>query len=105
MNIRVSEDWLDHSGAESIHLADGSGVLVQLGLYHELHCLVRRTCTAVYNSGLTYFTVTQKKLKHWIYRSYYTGNGSTIDQEEEDAHVGKHQSLPESCKLFWQLLK
>jgi hypothetical protein len=40
MNIRVSEEWLQLSGADSIHLADGSGVLVQLGVYHELHCLV-----------------------------------------------------------------
>jgi hypothetical protein len=41
MNIRVPEEWLTPFGAESVHLADGSGVLVQLGVYHELHCLVR----------------------------------------------------------------
>ncbi|KAK8137991.1 hypothetical protein PG984_001371 [Apiospora sp. TS-2023a] len=63
MNVRISEDWLDHLGIDSIRLADGSGVLAQLGLYHELH------------------------LKHWIYYPYYFGNESNVDQEEEEAHV------------------
>ncbi|OTA92755.1 hypothetical protein M434DRAFT_31512 [Hypoxylon sp. CO27-5] len=66
MNIRVSKQWLELFDVESVHLADGSGVLAQLGVYHELHCL--------------------KKLKHWIYRSYYYGN-ATIDLEEEEAHI------------------
>ncbi|KAI2768969.1 hypothetical protein F4815DRAFT_489826 [Daldinia loculata] len=67
MNIRVSKDWLEPFDAESIHFADGSGVLAQLGVYHELHCL--------------------KKLKHWIYRSDYYGNMSAIELEEEEAHI------------------
>lgn len=40
MNIRVSTEWLAQYGVESIPLADGSGVVAQLGVYHELHCLV-----------------------------------------------------------------
>ncbi|KAI0602838.1 hypothetical protein F4775DRAFT_597977 [Biscogniauxia sp. FL1348] len=67
MNIRVSSEWLKPFNAESVHLANGSGVLVQLGVYHELHCL--------------------KKLKHWIYRSHYYGNISATDLEEEEAHI------------------
>ncbi|KAK8055064.1 hypothetical protein PG993_000291 [Apiospora rasikravindrae] len=67
MNIRISKEWLNDLGTEYIRLADGSGVLAQLGLYHELHCL--------------------KRVKHWIYYSHYFGNGSNVDQEEEEAHV------------------
>lgn len=40
MNIRVSEEWLSPYGAKSVAFADGSGYLVQLAVYHELHCLV-----------------------------------------------------------------
>jgi hypothetical protein len=43
MNIRVSQEWLDPFDAKSVRLADGSGVVAQLGFYHELHCLVRIT--------------------------------------------------------------
>ncbi|KAI1759590.1 hypothetical protein GGR53DRAFT_527080 [Hypoxylon sp. FL1150] len=67
MNIAVSEVWLRPYNVDSVHLADGSGVLAQLGVYHELHCL--------------------KKIKHWIYRSYYYGNTSAINLEEEEAHI------------------
>lgn len=41
MNIRVSKDWFDRYNVESIPLADGSGYVAQLVVYHELHCLVR----------------------------------------------------------------
>lgn len=40
MNIRISEKWLTPFGAKSIKLSDGPGVIAQLGVYHELHCLV-----------------------------------------------------------------
>jgi hypothetical protein len=43
MNIAVSPKWLDPFGTSSVRLADNSGVLAQLGVYHELHCLVCRT--------------------------------------------------------------
>ncbi|KAI1190177.1 hypothetical protein F5B17DRAFT_427823 [Nemania serpens] len=67
MNIRVSTEWLAQYGVESIPLADGSGVVAQLGVYHELHCL--------------------KKIKHWIYRSHYSGNRSDTNLSEEAAHT------------------
>ncbi|KAF2684870.1 hypothetical protein K458DRAFT_431144 [Lentithecium fluviatile CBS 122367] len=67
MNIAVSNEWLDPFGAETIPLADNSGMLVQLGIYHELHCL--------------------KKLKRWNYRSHYYGNLSDADLNEEEIHV------------------
>ncbi|KAF7532289.1 hypothetical protein G7054_g8111 [Neopestalotiopsis clavispora] len=67
MNIRVSEDWLKPFEAQSVRFADGSGVLAQLGVYHELHCL--------------------KKIKHWIYRPYYHANISGGELEEQEAHI------------------
>ena len=41
MNIRVSRTFLDPYNATSVELDDGSrDVVAQLGMYHELHCLV-----------------------------------------------------------------
>ncbi|KAF2711444.1 hypothetical protein K504DRAFT_489325 [Pleomassaria siparia CBS 279.74] len=67
MNIVVSPKWLDPFGAGSVRLADNSGVLAQLGLYHELHCL--------------------KKLKRWNYRAHYYGNLSDAELKEEEVHI------------------
>ncbi|KAL7621387.1 hypothetical protein AAE478_008709 [Parahypoxylon ruwenzoriense] len=67
MNIRAPKEWLEPFGVDSVRLADGSGVLVQLGVYHELHCL--------------------KKLKHWNYRSHYYGNLSDVELKEEESHI------------------
>jgi hypothetical protein len=39
MNIRVSEEYLTPYKAKSLPLA-GGGYAAQLGMYHELHCLV-----------------------------------------------------------------
>ncbi|OTA62303.1 hypothetical protein K449DRAFT_433959 [Hypoxylon sp. EC38] len=58
MAIKISAQELAQLGESSIAFKDGSGVLAQLGVYHELHCI--------------------KKLKHWIYLSHYYGN-PTID--------------------------
>ena len=40
-NIRVSKSDLDFHNVTSLPLADGSGYASQLGVFHELHCLVR----------------------------------------------------------------
>jgi hypothetical protein len=40
MNMRVDADWLEPYNATSIKLKDGSGYVAQLGMYHELHCVV-----------------------------------------------------------------
>jgi hypothetical protein len=42
MNIRVSEEYLTPYNAKSLPLA-GGGYAAQLGMYHELHCLVSFT--------------------------------------------------------------
>ena len=39
-NIRVEKQDLDDVGLDSIQLAEG-GYVAQLGVFHELHCLVR----------------------------------------------------------------
>ncbi|KAF2846518.1 hypothetical protein T440DRAFT_510833 [Plenodomus tracheiphilus IPT5] len=67
MNIVVSSKWLDEFGTSSVRLADGSGVLGQLGVYHELHCL--------------------KKLKHWNYRAHYYEHLADVELKEEEIHV------------------
>lgn len=39
--IRVSEDTLEKDGLKSVKLADGSGYLATVDVFHQLHCLVR----------------------------------------------------------------
>ena len=39
-NIRVSEDTLKRIGHKSIPFTDGNGYYAELGVFHELHCLV-----------------------------------------------------------------
>ena len=41
-NIRVEKQDLDNLGLDSIQLA-GGGYIAQLGVFHELHCLVCST--------------------------------------------------------------
>ncbi|KAI3323801.1 hypothetical protein HD806DRAFT_74728 [Xylariaceae sp. AK1471] len=67
MNIKVSGEWVEKFGAQSVRFADGSGILAQLGIYHDLHCL--------------------KKLKHWNFRSYYHANLTNAEIEEEEYHI------------------
>ncbi|KAI1264668.1 hypothetical protein F5Y18DRAFT_76394 [Xylariaceae sp. FL1019] len=67
MNIRVTKDWLEPFGVDSVRFRNSSDVLVQLGIYHELHCL--------------------KKLKHWIHYSHDVNTTSDARIEEEAAHI------------------
>jgi hypothetical protein len=39
-NIKVSENDLAALNLSSVALADGSGYIAELGVFHELHCLV-----------------------------------------------------------------
>ena len=40
INIRITTDEMRKLNQTSLVLADGSGQLGTLGVYHELHCLV-----------------------------------------------------------------
>ena len=42
--IKISREELDRVGQPSIALKDGSGYIAELGVFHELHCLVRLFC-------------------------------------------------------------
>ena len=39
--IKITKQELDRVGQPSIALRDGSGYIAELGVFHELHCLVR----------------------------------------------------------------
>lgn len=41
INIRISNEEMKRLNQTSLKFADGSGQLGTLGVYHELHCLVR----------------------------------------------------------------
>lgn len=66
-HIRVSKADLDFHNITSLPLADGSGYAGQLGVFHELHCL--------------------KKIRHYIYRSYYLSNESAASLTEWETHI------------------
>lgn len=52
MMVKISpEQMFSQTPESSIPLADGSGYVASLGVYHELHCI--------------------KLLKHWIHKDYY----------------------------------
>jgi len=40
MNIRLPPSYVTHHNLAAVKLADGIGYAGQLGVYHELHCLV-----------------------------------------------------------------
>lgn len=40
MHIRISQEDLDQIQGRSLALADGSGFIGSLEVYHDLHCLV-----------------------------------------------------------------
>lgn len=40
IRIRVTREDLEYYNLTSIALADGSGYAAELGVHHELHCLV-----------------------------------------------------------------
>ena len=79
MNIKVPFETIERYGATSIKLADGSGYVAQLGVYHELHCL--------------------KKLKRWIYSSHFYSDLSPGELLEERVHGGKLVP-PETCSTL-----
>lgn len=43
MHIRITEEELRRDNQASVALTEGGGYLGWLGVFHELHCIVRRT--------------------------------------------------------------
>lgn len=43
--IKVSKDDLEKNGLKSVELADGSGYLATVDVFHQLHCLVSPATT------------------------------------------------------------
>ena len=70
----------------SVQLAHGKGYLGSLGVYHELHCLVR---PAVHRS-LTSFDLTfqQRRIKLWLHRDLYYPTINQTEAEYEVGHLG-----------------
>ena len=54
MAMKVTADELRAVDQTSIPLADGSGYLAEMAVYHELHCVV--SCLPGLASSLYYFT-------------------------------------------------
>ena len=67
MVVRIKEPELRQLHQNSLPLADGSGYLGTLAVYHELHCL--------------------KRLRKWIYKDTYYPHISSEDEIELYAHA------------------
>lgn len=66
-HFRIYPDEMERLGLESLPLADGSGYLGSLGMYHQLHCL--------------------KKIQRWIYRDYYYPDLSEWEEQDTFDHM------------------
>lgn len=47
-NIKLHPDEMDKLNETSLRMRDGSGSLAVLGVYHELHCVVKSRSAAVF---------------------------------------------------------
>jgi hypothetical protein len=67
--IKVSKHDLDRAGLQSVQVADGSGYLATVDVFHQLHCLVNSSRTPppknLPNTSL------QDRLRRQIYNSTY----------------------------------
>lgn len=85
VNIRVTEKDLDYAELTSLKLADGSGDYIgQLGVHHELHCLVRTAATCTIT---VLMCLSQKRIRRWIYRDHYQPNLTAAEFEENKIHI------------------
>ena len=87
---------LEYFNLSSIPLADGSGFAAELGVHHELHCLVCRFPSPILRFttwGIVPNSWEQKKIRHWIYREYYLAEESEVELEEWKAHIRAYKNL------------
>lgn len=81
-NIRVEKADLDHLRLSSIPLAEG-GYVAQLGVFHELHCLVSRLAMKcvdehfTYNSNRRKLGIGSSKIITWRRRILAKRNGKS----------------------------
>lgn len=89
----------------SLKMRDGSGSLAVLGVYHELHCVVRPPyfhTSEVFGdmpwvaNNLLLF---QKRLRKWFYREYYYPNQTELEFNERMTHAGKSR-VPDYPNAF-----
>ena len=90
IRINVTQQDLAYYNLTSIPLADGSGYAAELGVHHELHCLVSRRVLARQGRmiGAMLTMCVQKKIRHWIHRDYYLKDETEEELVEWEAHVG-----------------
>ncbi|KAJ8065328.1 hypothetical protein OCU04_006018 [Sclerotinia nivalis] len=67
INLRLTHDEIAKLSQDSLKLADGSGYLGTLGVYHELHCI--------------------KRIRKYFYKDYYYPNETRIENIEHETHA------------------
>lgn len=75
MTTKISSREIDRIGESSIALADGSGFVAELAVYHELHCI--------------------KRVRRHLHLDYYYPNMTEAEQKIEDTHM-------DHCLEYWR---
>lgn len=90
-HMRVSIEELQRDNQESVQLPEGGGYLAWMGVFHELHCVVRKrhkTSSLREVEQVRADCVTQRMLREWNYRSYYHADVSADEQNHLASHIG-----------------
>ncbi|KAI8962776.1 hypothetical protein F5Y11DRAFT_347130 [Daldinia sp. FL1419] len=66
-NVKFYPEEMPKLKENSLEMTDGSGSLVVLGVYHELHCI--------------------KRLRKWFYKEYYYPNQTDLEFQERFTHA------------------
>ncbi len=86
INIKILPEEMDRIGMPSLEMRDGSGYLVPLSVYHELHCIVcSQRSRKHYRPSLT---ESQKVLRHWFYKDHYFADLTGSELTRKHSHAG-----------------
>lgn len=101
MHMRVSTEELRRDNQDSVPLPEGGGYLGWMGVFHELHCIVRRILREPDVNETGYFRakfMPQRMLREWNYRSYYHAELSAKEQKHLGSHIGIYASLTHNSR-------
>lgn len=101
MHIRVSEAELRRDNQQSVELREGGGYLGWMGVFHGLHCIVRRLLLLHLTCRFRKMGRQEKRmetcadlcraknmLRKWNYKEHYHSGLSVKEEEHLGSHVG-----------------
>ena len=92
--IRVSAEEVEQTDHHtSVALADGSGYVAELGVYHWLHCLVLFTVYHDTSCTSSELSLEQKKIKQYMHLDHYHPEWNDHMRARQKLHIGKRYSM------------